>query len=148
MGYRWTMQIQAPPEAVFDALADLPSHGSWANPSAKLKVHEVSGGAPAVGSKYRSEQMFLRTPGNAELEITAFDRPRRFAFSVLQHLEGKPDARYRQSFTLTPEAGGTRLERVTDGEFGGAVKAFLLTPAVKADGKKALNNLKRKLETG
>ena len=58
MAYEWTMHIDAPPEKVFDVLSDVANHGSWANPRAELKIAEVSGGPPALGSTFRSEQVF------------------------------------------------------------------------------------------
>ena len=54
--------------------------------------------------------------------------------------------RYRHTFVLTPEGGGTRLERTTASVGGNALLDFIVTPAVKADGKKSLANLKEKVE--
>jgi uncharacterized protein YndB with AHSA1/START domain len=145
MAFTWKMHIDAPPEAVFDALADMPHHGSWANKNAHLKVSEVSGGPPHLGSKYRSESVFIRKPATADLEIVAFDRPRRFAYSVVHHQPGKPDTHLTHTFTMTPQEAGTLLIRTSDG-FGNPVKGFVFYPAIKADGKKSLTNLKAKLE--
>jgi hypothetical protein len=47
---------------------------------------------------------------------------------------------------LTPEGGGTRLERTTASVGGNALLDVVVTPAVKADGRKSLGNLKRKVE--
>jgi uncharacterized protein YndB with AHSA1/START domain len=82
MAYHWTIHIDAPPEQVFDTLADVANHGSWANSNARLKVSDVTGGPAAVGSKFRSEQVFLGKPQTADIEIVEFDRPRRFAFAI------------------------------------------------------------------
>jgi hypothetical protein len=50
-----------------------------------------------------------------------FDRPGRFAFAITQRKQGSTkDVRYRHTFVLTPEGGGTR--------------------------RKSLGNLKRKVE--
>jgi uncharacterized protein YndB with AHSA1/START domain len=147
MAYRWTMHIDAPPEKVFDALSDVEHHPDWANPSAKLKMSSVSGGPPRMGSTYRSEQVFVGKPQTAEIEIVEFDRPNRFAFSITQRKLGSTkEVRYRHTFVLTPEGGGTRLERTTASVGGNALLDAVVTPAVKADGKKSLANLKRKLE--
>lgn len=117
MPFTWKLHIDAPPEVVFDALADVANHGAWANPNAKLQIHEVSGGPPALGSKYRSEQVFVGKPNTADIEITAFDRPRRFAYSVSQRKDGaQKDVHLTHTFTLTPEGGGTSLQRSTDGD--------------------------------
>ncbi len=146
MAYRWTIHIDAPPEAVFDMLSDVGNHGAWANQSAKLNIVEVSGGPPALGSKYRSEQVFAGKPNSADIEITGFDRPRRFAFSITQRKQGSTkDVHYTHTFVLTPAGAGTDLERTTDGD-GNPVVGFLATPAIKKDGNTSLGNLKRKVE--
>jgi uncharacterized protein YndB with AHSA1/START domain len=145
MAFRWKKQIDAPPEAVFDKLADMPSHGEWANKNASLKVSEVSGGAPHLGSKYRSESKFFGKPASADLEVIAFERPRKFAYSVSHHQQGKKDVHLTHTFILTSAGGGTQLERITDGD-GSPVLGVIFYPAIKSDGNKSLNNLKAKLE--
>ena len=107
----------------------------------------VSGGPPSLGSKYRSEQVFAGKPQTADIEIVEFDRPGRFAFAITQRKQGSTkDVRYRHTFVLTPEGGGTRLERTTASVGGNALLDVVVTPAVKADGRKSLANLKRKVE--
>jgi uncharacterized protein YndB with AHSA1/START domain len=146
MAYHWTIHIDAPPERVFDTLADVANHGSWANSNAKLKVTDVSGGPAAVGSKFRSEQVFLGKPQNADIEIVEFDRPRRFAFSISQRKTGaSKDVHYTHSFALSPEGGGTKLDRSTDGD-GNPIVGFLAKPAIMKDGRTSLGNLKAKIE--
>ena len=93
MAYEWTMHIDAPPEKVFDVLSDVANHGSWANPRAELKVAEVSAGPPALGSTFRSEQVFAGKAQTAEIEIVEFDRPNRFAFAISQHKHDGGEAR-------------------------------------------------------
>ena len=147
MAYHWTLHIDARPERVFDTLADVEHHPEWSNPSAKLNITSVSGGPPALGSKFRSEQVFAGKPQTADIEIVEFDRPGRFAFAITQRKQGSTkDVRYRHTFVLTPEGGGTRLERTTASVGGNALLDFVVTPAVKADGRKSLGNLKRKVE--
>jgi uncharacterized protein YndB with AHSA1/START domain len=88
-----------------------------------------------------------RQPQTADIEIVEFDRPKRFAFAITQHKRGSTkDVRYRHTFVLTPEGGGTRLERTTASVGGNPLLDFIVTPAVKADGKKSLANLKEKVE--
>jgi uncharacterized protein YndB with AHSA1/START domain len=147
MGFRWTIQIDAPPEAVFDTVSDMARHGEWANEKAKLRVHEVSGGPAALGSTYRSEAMFLGKPAHADLEIVAFDRPRRFTYSVTHQQDGKKDVHLTHTFVLTPNGGGsTKLERITDGD-GSPILGALFYPAIKADGRVQLRNLKARVES-
>ncbi len=145
MAFRWKAQVNAPPEAVFDVLADMPNHGSWADPKAKLTVHEVSGGSPAAGSKFRSDQIFFGKPNTADLEIVALERPRKFAYSVSQRAEGKKDVHLTHTFTLTPAGSGTTVERVTDGD-GNPLLGLIFYPAIKADGSAQLKRLKAKVE--
>ncbi len=100
-----------------------------------------------LGSKYRSEAVFFGKPATADLEVSAFDRPRTFAFSVSHHQQGKKDVHLTHTFTLTPEGRGTKLERVTDGD-GSPILGVVFYPAIKADGKKSLGNLKARVEAG
>jgi len=147
MAYEWTMHIDAPPEKVFDVLSDVANHGSWANPRAELKIAEVSAGPPALGSTFRSEQVFAGKAQTAEIEIVEFDRPNRFAFAISQHKHGGggKEVHYRHSFVLSPEAGGTKLVRTTAGD-GNPVIGFLAKPAIMKDGRTSLGNLKEKVE--
>ena len=145
MAFTWKMQIDAPPDAVFDTLTDMPNHGKWANHSAHLKVSEVSGGEPHLGSKYRSESVFFNKPATADLEIISFDRPKKFAYSVAHHQQNKKDVHLTHTFTLTPQGGGTLLTRTTDSD-GSPLLGVIFYPAIKSDGKKSLTNLKNQVE--
>lgn len=46
---------------------------------------------------------------------------------------------------LTPEGGGTKLVRTTDGD-GNRLVGFLAKPAIMKDGRTSLGNLKAKVE--
>jgi uncharacterized protein YndB with AHSA1/START domain len=147
MAYHWTIHIDAPPEKVFDTLSDVEHHPEWANPSAKLKMSSVSGGSPRMGSTYRSEQVFVGKPQTADIEIVEFDRPNRFAFAISQRKKdgGGKEVHYTHTFVLSPEGGGTRLERTTDGD-GNPVAGFLAKPAIMKDGRTSLGKLKARVE--
>ena len=146
MAYHWTLHIDAPPEEVFDTLADVEHHPEWANPSAKLNMSSASGGPPTLGSKFRSEQVFVGKPQTADIEIVAFDRPRRFAFAVSQRKRGGgKEVHYTHTFVLSPEDGGTKLQRTTDGD-GNKLVGFLAKPGIMKDGRTSLGNLKAKVE--
>ena len=88
MAYHWTLHIDAPPEKVFETLTDVEHHPEWANEKAKLTMSPVSGGPPALGATYRSQQVFAGKPQTADIEIVQFDRPSRFAFAISQRKEG------------------------------------------------------------
>jgi uncharacterized protein YndB with AHSA1/START domain len=147
MAYHWTLHIDAPPEKVFDTLADVEHHPEWANERAKLTMSPVSGGPPALGATYRSQQVFAGKPQTADIEIVQFDRPSRFAFAISQRKEGGggKEVHYTHTFVLSPESGGTRLERTTDGD-GNPVVGFLAKPAIMKDGRTSLGNLKARVE--
>ena len=48
------IEINAPPEKVFNYLADLSKHGEWGNPSQKLQVEKTSAGPLEKGATFRS----------------------------------------------------------------------------------------------
>ena len=134
------------PEKVFDTLADVEHRPEWANENAKLTMSPVSGGPPALGATYRSQQVFAGKPQTADIEIVQFDRPSRFAFAISQRKEGGgKEVHYTHTFILWPEGRGTRLERTTDGG-GNPVVGFLAKPAIMKDGRTSLGNLKSRVE--
>ena len=146
MAFTFKIQIDAPPEAVFDYLSDMKRHPEWANPKAKMKMEEVSGGAPAKGATYHSRALFIGKPVSADLTVTEFDRPRRFTFSVMHHQDGKKDASFEQSFRLTAAGGGTMVEKVVGGG-GNPVVGYLVYPAIRGDAMASLRNLKTRVES-
>lgn len=134
------------PEQAFDYVSDVSRHPEWANPNAKMRMDPVSGGAPHLGAKYRSQAVFIRKPVSADLEITKFERPARFAYSVSHHQQGKKDVHYENTFTFTRADGGTLIEKTLWGD-GNPIVLFLAYPAVRADAMKSLRNLKARLES-
>lgn len=146
MALHFRIHVDAPPEAVFDYVSDMKRHPEWANPKAKLTIEEVSGGAPALGSKYRSSGLFVGKPTNADIEVSRFDRPRVFAYRLAQHFEGKKDTHYEQTYTLAPKDGGTDVDKGIWSD-GNPVIGFIAYPAIRGDAMTALRNLKAKLET-
>lgn len=146
MALHFTIQIDASPEAVFDDLSDMKRHPEWANPKAKMTMEEVSGGVPALGSKYRSGGIFVGKPTTADIEVTKFDRPGVFAYRLAQHLEGKKDTHFEHTYTLTPKDGGTHVEKATWSD-GNPVVGLIAYPAIRGDAMKSLRNLKARIET-
>src|SRR5687768_18076747 len=45
-GVKFSIVIDAPPERVFERLADVTSHPSWANPKADMTMEQTSGDGP------------------------------------------------------------------------------------------------------
>jgi hypothetical protein len=133
------------PEQAFDYVSDISRHPEWANPSAKMRMDPVSGGAPHLGAKYRSQAVFVRKPVSADLEITKFERPGTFAYSVAHHQQSKKDVRYDNTYTFTGADGGTLIEKSLSSD-GNQMILMIAYPAIRADAMKSLRNLKAKLE--
>ena len=147
MGLRFSIEIDAPPERVFEILADVPGHPAWANPKAEMSMEQIGGAGPGPGSTYRSQGVFVGKPVSADISVTAYDPPGRFTIRSDQHQEGKRDVWYVNDYTLTRENGGTRLsKRVTSN--GNAVIFYLAYPGIRADQLTSLRNLKRVAESG
>jgi uncharacterized protein YndB with AHSA1/START domain len=147
MAITFRMQIAAPADRVFDYVSDVANHPEWANPKANLRMDQVSGVGPALGARYHSEQVFVGKKASADIDVTAFERPSRFAFRLTQHVEGKRDSHFEHDFRFLPNGGGTTVERHITSD-GNPVVGFIAYPAIRSDAMKALNNLKAKLETG
>ncbi|MGN6169653.1 MAG: SRPBCC family protein [Solirubrobacteraceae bacterium] len=93
--------VAAPPEAVFDAIADARTYPVWWAP---VYIDVESEGEPGLGAE--SRQHFKgRFPYHLRTRsvITEFDRPR----TVTADVEG--DLRGRGTWTLTPTARGTHV---------------------------------------
>lgn len=139
-GLTFTIAIDAPPERVFSHLSDVATHPSWANPKAKMTMEQTAGTGPGADATYRSSGVFVGKPVTADITVTAYEPPRRFAIRSDQHQEGKKDVWYHNDYTLTPDAGGTIVSKnVTS---SGNLMLFVAFPAVRADAMTSLRNLK------
>ena len=147
MGVKFSIAIDAPPERVFEHLADVPTHPAWANPKAKMTMEQTAGSGPGPGAAYRSSGVFVGKPVTADIAVTAYEPSRRFAIRSDQHQEGKRDVWYVNDYTLTPTGTGTRLsKRVTSN--GNPAIFYLAYPAIRSDQMTSLRNLKRLAESG
>ena len=147
MGVTFRIKIDAPPERVFDELSHVERHPSWANPAASMKMDQTVGIGPSADAKYRSSGVFVKKAVSADISVTTYDPPRRFAIRSDQHQEGKKDVWYLNDYTLTPDAGGTTLQKhVTTGTAPALL--YIAYPAVRKDAMTALRNLKKKVESG
>jgi uncharacterized protein YndB with AHSA1/START domain len=147
MAVTFSIRIDAPPERVFEHLADVTSHPAWANPSAKMTMEQTEGTDPGPAAAYRSSGVFVGKPVTADITVTAYDPPGRFAIRSDQHQEGKRDIWYVNDYALLPENGGTRLRKTVTSN-GNPALFYLAYPAVRADQMKSLRNLKRLSESG
>ena len=115
----------APPEKVFEILADGAGWSRWAGPMIVKSWWEREG-TPAPGGVGAIRGLGLKGLGSRE-EILAYEPPTHHAYTILS---GLPVRAYRADVRLTPEAGGTRIE--WSGTFtpklpgtGAALKLFL-----------------------
>lgn len=146
MGVTFKIAIDAPPERVFDHLADVRAHPMWANPKSSMTIEQTAGAGPGPDASYRSSGVFVGKPVTADFSITAYEPPRRFAIRSNQHQEGKKDIWYLNDYLLTPDGGGTRVsKRVTSN--GNPAMFYLAYPAIRADQMTSLRNLKRLAES-
>jgi uncharacterized protein YndB with AHSA1/START domain len=146
MAFTFHIQIEAPPETVFDELSHVERHPSWANPKAEMTMEKVSEGDPRLGATYRMTGLFVKRPVHTDVTIVAFDPPRRFSIRSDERSEGKKDLVYLNEFTLTAVDGGTRLAKRASGG-GSAIVGFLAYPAIRQDVMTSLKSLKRLVES-
>jgi uncharacterized protein YndB with AHSA1/START domain len=141
-----SITIDAPPEAVFDELSHVERHPAWANPKADMTMEQVAGDGPGPDAKYRSTGIFTKSRVSADLTVTAFQPSTAFTVRLIQHQDGKEDATYQHTYTLTPQGSGTLLEKDTDFEINPVLRV-VAGPAVKKDAMTSLTNLKHLVES-
>jgi uncharacterized protein YndB with AHSA1/START domain len=93
-----TVLIQRPPEEVFDYLSDTRNELEW-NPKVEI-MEKLTEGPVGVGTRFKAKWTKSKV---VTLECLEYDRPRRW-----RYLNGGPVS-VDFTATLTPEAGGTRL---------------------------------------
>ena len=142
----FTIQIDAPPERVFDELSHVERHTSWANPKSNMTMEQTGGAGPGPTSTYRSSGVFTGKKVSADITVTAFDPPRRFAIRSDQHQEGKKDSWYQNDYTLAADGGGTTVTKHVTGSISPVV-FFLASLAIKKDAMTSLKNLKAQVES-
>jgi uncharacterized protein YndB with AHSA1/START domain len=142
----FTIQIDAPPERVFEELSHVERHTSWANPKSNMTMEQTGGAGPGPKSTYRSSGVFTGKKVSADITVTAFDPPRRFAIRSNQHQDGKKDVWYENDYSLAPQGSGTVLtKRLTSGV--SPVVLFLAALPIKKDAMTSLRNLKALVES-
>jgi uncharacterized protein YndB with AHSA1/START domain len=145
-GVRFSIAIDAPRERVFELLADVPAHPTWANPKAKMSMEQTAGSGPGPDAVYRSSAVFVGKPVSADISVVTYEKPGRFAIRSEQHQDGKKDVWYLNDYTLAPEGSGTRLTKHVTSNGNPAI-FYLAYPAVRADQMTSLRNLKRLAES-
>jgi uncharacterized protein YndB with AHSA1/START domain len=99
-----TRTIPAPPEAVFDRLADHANYDRFRPIHASRLLRE---GEPAPNGVGALREIKVR-PLTFEEEITAYDRPTRLDYLIVKL--NVPFEHHGGSITLTPDGQGTRVD--------------------------------------
>jgi uncharacterized protein YndB with AHSA1/START domain len=142
----FTIQIEAPPERVFEELAHVERHPSWANPKARLTMAQTGGEGPGLGATYRSNAVFGGKDVSADLTVTGFDPSTRFTIRSTQHQQGKKDVWYQNDYVLRPSGAGTTVTKHLTGGLSPVI--FLVASrAIRKDAMTSLANLKRRMES-
>lgn len=92
----------APPERVFALAAD------FANMTDHLtgvtKVEMLTGGPPAVGTRFRETRVMFGKEATEEMFVTAFEPPRSYTVEALSC-----GMHYKSILDFLPDSGGTRI---------------------------------------
>jgi uncharacterized protein YndB with AHSA1/START domain len=141
---RLSVDIAAPPEAVFAVLADLPGYAGWLARSRTYRATvEVSDTPVRPGSTYRDHISGDVMHG----EVVACEPPRLIVF---RQRSGRGDLDITIRYELTPSGSGTRLDRtgtiLTRGRYRLAHPVVLAV--TKRENRRTLAALKAHLETG
>ena len=131
------VDIDRPPEAVFDYLVDLRNELTW-NPGVQ-SMEKITPGPVGVGTQYRAK---WKQSGTVIVECTSFDRPRGWAYRNGGPVSVEFDA------SVAPLDTGTRLDvrfvARPHGWFRLVFPVFVLV--MKRQERTNMANLKRALE--
>ena len=137
-----SVEINLPPEEVFDYVADPENLPGWS--SLVLDVQKETQGELREGDRYTSVAKFLGRRFKTPMEVTAHEPPR-------LHSDKSTGGPFEQEYTFVLEeaaGGGTRLTQAAEGEPGGFFRLVgpLLEVAGRRQFKTDLANLKDLLE--
>ena len=137
-----SVEINLPPEEVFDYVADPENLPGWS--SLVLEVQKETQGELREGDRYTSVAKFLGRRFETPMQVTAHEPPR-------LHSDKSTGGPFEQEYTFVLEetaSGGTRLTQAAEGEPGGFFRLVgpLLEVAGRRQFKTDLANLKDLLE--
>jgi uncharacterized protein YndB with AHSA1/START domain len=141
----WTVSSSKSPQAVFDYLSDFNRHHEWS--PKPLRIEGAPAGPATKGATFTS---YGWIPGDKEhrndVEVTEVSPPSRIAWVARERGE-----EFINTFVLTPEGPGTRIERQMDSPkptgFVGVLFPVIMKMVVKPGVQKGMNQLAQRLET-
>lgn len=141
---QFTTTIHAPPEQVFNLIADLPNYGKWL-PSSRLygAVTQYSDLPVRKGTQYVDQGKTSRMTG----AVTEFDPPRRITFKQTSvSVFGQLDIQIR--YTLEPTGDGTRMLRETTVTPSGGFRVLqpVILEPIRKENERILERMKVYLE--
>lgn len=154
--FRESVEISAPPQAVWDLITDIRRHTEYAGPKSITKVIDFEGPV-AVGSRWVAHERFGPQRFDAPSEITAVDPGRRLewiSYPPMKEDNRGKGGRVVWGYELNPTADGTRLEHymtVLEPRKGAAglktmYKVLGLPAKQAAGGRTTLENIRRAAE--
>ena len=143
----YSVAARTTPEKAYAYLSDLRRHPEWSPDN--LTVEPQGSGDVDVGTRYRTVGHLQGKPNEAIVEITELAPATRFSF---RSADSNGRSTWLHEFTLTPENGGTRIDRKVSVVRAPALLNIifpLLHPIVIGPGNmKSMEMLKAKLEAG
>jgi hypothetical protein len=113
-----SVMSQAPPEAVYDTIADLRAHLMWSGDRAsddafKLLSLETSDGAASVGTTFTSTGANFNGTFHDRSIVAEASRPSRFIIETdarLDRKRGKPwEVHFSHRYDIQPDGAGSRI---------------------------------------
>lgn len=139
--------IAAPIEKVFSVASDFA--GAPQVVRAIDKVEMLTPGPVGVGTRFRETRTVFGKQASEEMEVTAFEPPRRYAVGCTGH-----GCRYHSEFLFEPKQGGTEVKmsfEATPLTFFAKVMSVLMKPMIKSMAKMCeqdLDDIKTAIEGG
>jgi uncharacterized protein YndB with AHSA1/START domain len=134
--------ISAPPERVFDVLADPDSYGYWVVGSKRIR--DADAAFPAAGTRFHHAVGFGPIDVKDHTEVLESDPPRLLKLKA----KARPLGTAHVTLTIAPEGEGSRVRMVEDP--GDTLTAFVFNPLthllVRGRNEESLRRLARLAE--
>ena len=127
--------VEAPPEVVFAAAADISNWPRFI--SGVQSVELLTPGPVAVGTRFRETRIMFGRQATEEMTVAEIEPPHRLVLTAFNH-----GTAYRAEHLFAAEGAGTRIDARLRGPAGRRSLARLLTPL----GLLFLGTLRRQLE--
>ena len=131
--------VEAPPEAVWELLADPPTYEKWVVGNKRIRAYDP--GWPGPGTEFRHTVGIGPVAVNDKTVALQSEKPRRLVLNV----RVLPVGHGKVTFDLIPGTAGTTAVQMTEEPLAGPAKWLwpLLVPLVKARNAETLRRLKR-----